>query len=296
MIRLVFFTLLFALPVISIAQEAQSDTLWKTKGILSFNIQQAGFSNWANGGESSTSWGTGLSYNANFADERQSWKNSFEAAFGFIKNESTSSRKNADLLIINSEYGRNLSEKVLISAALDIRSQFADGFVFSEDPNTGAEIKTLVSSFFAPGYIQPSLGLSYKEGDTFSALFSPLSNKLTIVADDQLSAAGAYGVTPGDKFRSQLGATFNFSYQNEVMENVNIKTNLILFGDYQTLSFWDVNYDLFIDFKVNKFITTKFLLQAIYDHDIKGNSDDSNITGPALQIRNVLNLGVSIDF
>lgn len=79
------------------------------------------------------------------------------------------------------------------------------------------------------------------------------------------------------------------------MENVTVKSNMLLFGDYNNLNVWDVNYELFVDFKVNKFITTNFLLQAIYDDDIKGNNENLNISGPALQIRHVLNLGITFN-
>ena len=140
----------------------EEDTLWTKGGNLNFNIQQVGFNNWANGGESSTTFGSVLDYSANYKDDKQTWKNTFQGAYGLLKRKDISSRKNTDLLIITSEYGKNLNDKLQVAAAIDLRSQFTNGYQYTEDPNTGDEIETLVSSFFSPGYVLSTLGLSYR--------------------------------------------------------------------------------------------------------------------------------------
>lgn len=287
-----------ALPFLGSAmyQEAPADSIWDVGGNFAFNVQQAGFSNWAKGGEGSISWGTVLNVSAIRTGKNNSWKNSLQAGYGFISRGNSGLRKNADLLIIQSNYGLHINKNWEFNASIDIRSQFDNGYKFSVDSNTGEEIRTLVSTFLAPGYVQPSLGFGYKEGKRVNATLSPISNKLTIVLEETLSDLGRYGVDPGSKLRSQLGAAFAASYQEKIMDNVSLKTKLLLFGAYEDLGLWDVNYDLFINFKVNKYISTNFLLQLIYDDDIRGNSDDPNVVGPALQIRNVLNFGLNIKF
>lgn len=278
------------------SQNFSADSTWEAGGNFAFNIQQSGFSNWAKGGEGAISWGSVLNLSADRSGENNLWKNSLQAAYGFISKEQTGLRKNTDLLIFNSNYGMEISENWEFNASMDFRTQFDEGYKFSVDRATGEETKTLVSDFLSPGYIQPSLGFGYKEGKKVAATISPISNKITIVLNDSLSALGRFGVEPGEKVRSQLGAAFTASYKESIMENVSLKTNLLLFGAYRDLGLWDVNYDLFINFKVNKYISTNFLLQLIYDDDIRGNSDDPDITGAALQIRNVLNFGLTIKF
>ncbi len=277
-------------------QKSPKDSVWDVSGAFAFNIQQSGFSNWAQGGEGAISWGSVFNLSGVRTGNKNIWKNSLQAGYGFISRGSSGLRKNMDLLCIHSNYGHNISKHWEFNAALDIRTQFDQGFKYSIDKATGNEIRTLVSAFLSPGYIQPSLGFGYKEGKKIAATISPISNIITLVINDSLSAQGKFGVEPGEKVRSQLGAAFTASYQEKVMENVTMKTNILLFGAYADLGLWDVNYDLFIDFKVNKYISTNFLLQLIYDDDIRGNSDDNNIKGPALQIRNVLNFGLSIKF
>jgi len=54
----------------------------------------------------------------------------------------------------------------------------------------------------------------------FPAFLSPLTVKMTIVNDDILSAAGAFGVEPGKKFRAELGAYANILYNKEELIKV----------------------------------------------------------------------------
>ena len=79
------------------------------------------------------------------------------------------------------------------------------------------------------------------------------------------------------------------------MENVLLKTNLLLFGDYSQLNHIDVFWDVFIDMKINKWLTANFSAQMIYDHEIKIEDEDGN-TGPRTQLRNVLNVGIGYRF
>ena len=287
---LILFAPLLASQIVAIGQDA--DTLWQKGGNFNINFQQVGFNNWANGGEAALTLGTVIDYSANYKDENQTWKNSFQFAYGFQRKKDDSPRKNTDLIIISSEYGKNLTESWQLTASVDFRTQIANGYKYADDniPND-----SLVSKFLTPAYLQPSLGIGYKK-EAFSATISPIAAKLTIVTDDYLSSLGAYGVEPGKKIRSQLGTNINLNYKKEIMENVTLKTNLLMFGDYNQFSYWDINWDLFIDFKINDFLSTNFLVQAIYDDDITGNSDDPAITGPALQLRNVLNIGFNLKF
>ena len=101
--------------------------------------------------------------------------------------------------------------------------------------------------------------------------------------------------TTEHNIRTQLGWSINAIFQKEIMKNVNLKTSLLLFADYEEQNHIDVNYDLFLNFKVNEFITTNFALQMIYDHDVDIEDDDGNV-GPRLQTRNVLNIGLTINF
>jgi hypothetical protein len=148
--------------------------------------------------------------------------------------------------------------------------------------------------------------MTYKPNAGFSFYLSPTTGKFTIVNDDDLSAAGAYGVRPGEKLRSEFGAYATVEYKAAIMENITFKTKLDLFNNYtdpnaDNRANIDVNWENSINMTVNKYITVNIFAHLIYDHDI-----DVPINEPAegevqefgqrLQVKQTLGLGFSYNF
>ncbi len=268
------------------------DSAWTTGGNVGLFFQQVALNNWAGGGENAIAYGGEVNLYANKRRRNHTWFNSLVAGYGLAKIGDDAAVKNNDLLIINSQYGRNLKNpKWQMSAGIDFRTQFDDGFLL-EGAADGTD--SLISSYMEPGYLSPYLGFTYKPNDNFSATIAPVMQKMTFVMNDELADLGAYGVDPGDNFRSEIGWSLTSGYQKEIMKNVNLKANLLLFASYEEQRHIDVNFDLFLNFKVNEYITTNFSVQAIYDHDIK--IEDGDSLGPRLQLRNVLNIGLTYNF
>lgn len=293
-ILLVAASLLLSISSTSLAQNTKTykDSVWTTGGNVGLFLQQVGVSNWAGGGQNSLSYGMETNLFANKQAKQHTWENGLQAGYGLIKQGDKETRKNNDVLIITSKYGRFITKKWQLSGGVDFRTQFADGFNY-EGASDGTD--TLISAFMAPGYLSPYLGTTYKPRKSVSMTIAPVMGKFTFVLDDRLSALGAYGVEPGSRVRSQVGASFNGSYQKGIMKNVNLKTSLLLFAAYNDITHVDVNFDLFLNFKVNEFITTNFSVQAIYDDDIDIEDEDGNV-GPRLQLRNILNIGITFNF
>jgi hypothetical protein len=268
------------------------DSAWTIGGNVGVFFQQVALNNWVGGGENSIAYGAGLNLYANKKLKSHTWQNSLQAGYGLIKIGDAGSRKNNDVLIINSQYGKFISKQWQLSAGVDFRTQFADGFIYAGASDLS---DTLISTFMAPGFLSPYLGLTYKPNDNFSATIAPIMEKFTFVMNDELSRVGAYGVDPGKNLRSQAGWSIAAQYQKEIMTNVNLKANLLLFDAYEELTHIDVNFDLFLNFKVNEYITTNFSVQTIYDHDVQIEDSDGNV-GPRLQLRNVLNIGLTYNF
>ncbi len=292
---LFLFLLLFASTQLSAQKNGPTvpkDSIWTNGGNFGIFFQQVGLSNWSGGGENSVAYGAEVNLYANKKQRSHTWFNSLQAGYGLVKIGDQGARKNNDVLIVTSQYGRFLSDKWQLAAGLDFRTQFDDGFNYN-GASDGTD--TLISTFMAPGYLSPYIGATYKPNDAFSATIAPLMEKMTFVMDDNLAAVGAYGVDPGENFRSQGGWSISAMYQKEIMTNVNLKTSVLLFDAYENLGHVDVNFDLFLNFKVNKYITTNFALQAIYDDDIDIEDSDGNI-GPRLQLRNILMVGLTFNF
>ncbi len=86
----------------------------------------------------------------------------------------------------------------------------------------------MVSNFLAPAYLLYGIGMDYKPNDNFSLYISPLTVKTTIVNDQDLADAGAYGVNPaefdettgeiikdGENFRHELGGYVKAEYRKK---------------------------------------------------------------------------------
>ncbi len=278
--------------------EIKKDTsYWKKAGSVGFNFANVGLSNWAAGGVSSISLGTVVNMSADYAKEAHSWKNSLLFAYGVMRQGGSEAifKKTDDNLLLNSQYGYHLgSSRWSWVIGGGLRTQIADGFLFAPDPlNPGKEISTRISTFMAPGYFLLNTGIEYNIKDIFSAKLAPLTWRVTIVNDDALSQAGAFGVEAGKKTRGQLGWTLTSTFKKEVLKNVTFQNVINLFGDYARLGVIVVNWETLLVMKVNKYINTTFGTQLIYDHDVKVTRKDGTV-GQAVQFKHVLNVGVAI--
>lgn len=97
--------------------------------------------------------------------------------------------------------------------------------------------KETISDLFAPAYLTLALGLDYKPNANFSAFLAPATAKFTIVANDSLSNKGSFGVTPGDKLKSEVGGYIRAIYTKndfkaELLKNVSFTTKIDLFSNY----------------------------------------------------------------
>jgi len=275
----------------------EQDTSYWAKNLRGiFGINQASFTNWQAGGENTFAWNTLLELEANYFRDRIAWENRLKVGYGATNLKSTGFRKTDDVLSFRTKYGYKLIKDKpewhsTISASF--LTQFDDGFNY---PNDSARI----SNFMAPGYVLVDLGVEYKKRGKFSALFSPLAVKMTIVNDDSLAAVGAFGVSPGDNFRAELGTSFRMDYKNDVFKNISYTGGLLLFTDYiDNFGNVDIYFSNLFVFKVNKLFVTTLAFDFIYDDDIviQEFDDSGNLTGegPRLQFKQVLSLGLTLN-
>ncbi len=298
--------LLFAmilLPFYVIAQDTQAvDPAsvskpienWKRGGISGINFSNVGLSNWAGGGSDMISV-TGFSLLfASFQDTAMSWDNTLDVGYGVVKQGKEDLKKSDDRLIFTSKYGYNATPTLLYTALLDFRTQFDLGYDYTKiDSITGKSI--LISDFMSPAYLNIGLGMNYRPDDYWQFFLSAISNRLIIVLNKELSAVGAYGVNPGEKVFSQLGASANIQFQKDVFENVNLRTRLNLFSAYNRFSSVVVTSESALNLKVNSFINATFNLDIIYDDKVSILRSDGS-KGPSTQIRHVIGIGIAYKF
>jgi len=279
--------------------QQSTDTVkyWKTSGTYGLNFNQLSLQNWAAGGVSSIS-GTALyNFTANYAKGKDSWDNVLDLAYGETKTNGERPIKSDDKIEFSSKYGRKATGKLFSSLLFGFRSQFAPGYKSVTD-------REVISKFLAPAYVTIAAGLDYKPLDGLSFYLSPVSGRITIVNDDSLSAAGSFGVDPGKKARYEFGGYLKASVNRKIMQNVTLQNTIDLFSNYvdrpQNV---DVNWQVLISMKINKYLGASISTQLLYDDNVKIGKDDNHDgtisaseTHPRVQFKEALAIGLSYKF
>jgi hypothetical protein len=278
---------------------------WATGGTTALNFSQVYLQNWAAGGQSSVSATALVQLFANFKRENMTWDNTLDLAYGLLRQgDEGIVIKTDDRIDFMSKYGKKATEKWYYSALVNFRTQFAPGY---QIVGGAPDQSNIISDLLAPAYTLAALGMDFKPSPKFTAFISPATYKLTIVMNDSLADVGAFGVTPGENFRSEIGGYVRMGYTNEIMENVNLTTRIDFFSNYmnnpQNI---DINWEMLISMKVNKFLSATIGTQLLYDHDVilqkkdrivndEGITTDSG-RGPGVQFKEVLGIGINYKF
>lgn len=275
-----------------------SITYWKNGGSFNLNIQQVGLTNWAAGGNSSLAIGGILEGFTNFEREEVVWENRAKIGYGVIRNGDNTNRfeKTDDQIILTSKYSQKFSQQILMTAAINFRTQMDEGFKLENVAGQTEKRRVLISDFMAPGYLQASLGLTYRPTDMgLTATLAPFTGRFTFVMNDSLSTAGSFGVMAGEKIRSEAGISLIGTFERTIMKNVELKTAYNFFSNYEKFPNTVVNIEAGLNLKVNDFIQSKISSQLIYDDDVKVTRSDGT-RGRDIQLKNVITVGFILKF
>ncbi|WP_395066628.1 DUF3078 domain-containing protein [Flavobacterium sp.] len=254
---------------------------WVKKGTFTFLANQASFNNWLAGGQSNISGNIGLNYDFNYKKDSWNWDNKVIAGYGLTKIKGQEMQKSDDRFQFNSLLGKRASAtgNWYYSAFFNFKTQFDSGF------DLASGIKT--SHFFSPAYFQFGPGMLWKKSDNLKVNFAPATSKLIIVHPHFTDLGSSFGVEQGKSTRYEFGAAINGYYKFNIMENVSVENILNLYSNYlDTPQNVDVDYTLNIAMKINKYMSTNFAFQAIYD--------DNAFSG--FQTRQVIGVGVNFGF
>jgi len=274
---------------------------WKRGGNFNLSVQQVSLSNWAAGGASSFALNTGVNLFANYNRNNKIWDTKLTVSFGANRQADRAfpMRKTNDNFVFTSKYGRELSKSLYLSTQIDARSQLLKGYKYQRPAGSDRETRDIISDLLSPGYIQSSTGLNYqkqyKNNNKFSSIISPFTGRFTIVLDDSLSRAGAFGVVPGENIRPEAGLSISSSIDTQLMTNVRWKADLNLFSNYEKLGNMVVNFNSTINMKVNRYVSTRIETILIYDENVLIKMDDGT-SKQAIQLQNLINFGIGIDF
>ena len=295
-VTLFFFILLF--PVYSYSQvteaekhikTVETDTIagWKTGIITGINLAQTALVNWSAGGESSVAFNGMVSIFANYKDTTSEWVNTLDIGYGMLQQGANGKFiKTDDRFDLLSKYGVKAFSDFNYAVLVNFKTQFAPVYNYPND-------SVMISSLLSPAYLIAAVGLNYVPGNYFNAFLAPITGKMTIVNDNELSASGAYGVTPGKKLKGEFGGYARIVYtrsdfKSEILKNVAFTSKLDLFSNYlkdpQNIVF---NWENQLAMKVNKYIAVNINTHLMYDANIRVNGEKAK-----LQFKEILGVGI----
>ena len=293
---------------VAFAQDAPASP-WTHGGNVGFNMAQSHFDNWTPGGQDNINFLGLAKYDINYKSGNHKWDNGIELQLGYsyfdLKKKPI---KTDDRIFLSSLYGYNLSnEKFFATANFTFQSQFTNGY------NYAADSTNRISGFMAPGYFTLGLGAQWVPNEHFKVNLAPITAKLTVVNDQTLADAGAFGVKKaeydtlgnvtkhGEKTRWELGAQLTAEFNYEIFKNVTFSSKLIAFYNYlggkenalgeKYTCPVDFDWDNALIMKVNDWLSCNITARLVYDEDI---APLSHVEGTTFrQFKEVLSLGIS---
>ncbi|PKA98477.1 Protein of unknown function (DUF3078) [Flavobacteriaceae bacterium MAR_2009_75] len=286
-------------------------SFWTNVNKLGVNFSEVAFVNWNAGGNNSIAALGKARFERNYKFRYIQWDNYMEMNYGLNVQENQKLRKTDDAFRVSSTFGfqRDTISNWYYSARANFNTQFSNGYKYPDR-------ETPISRFMAPGYSFLGAGTSYITKDQKLNLYiSPITQKVTFVLDQDLADRGAFGVQKaviddegnviedGKNFFLEFGFLVTNQYETEVMKNTILKHRLSLYTDYlRKFGNVDVDWELNIDLRVNKYILTSIGTHIIYDDDILFN-EQKNAAGividegePRIQFKQLLGVGVSYVF
>jgi len=247
---------------------AVTDTVgpWTKKGNASLLFNQSTFSNWVAGGENNVSGNLGLNYDFNYAKGDWSWDNKLIASYGIVKTKTSAfAKKTDDRIYFNSVLGKKATERWYYSAFVNFRTQFTKGYLYTRDGE--GEHREEFTSFLSPAYLYAGVGMLYKRDENLKINLSPVTSKFTFVDKAfTLPNEEYFGVKEGKTIRYELGFNASMYYKLDVIANVQFENILNLYSNYlEDPQNVDIDYQLNIVMRINRYLTTNLMFQVIYD-------------------------------
>ena len=277
------FSLVFFFALISInAQETATDTtkFWTKKGNISLLFNQSAYNKqWLGGGTSNVAGNFGLNYDFNYKKDDIVWDNKFILAYGLTKIKGGDKpAKTDDRLELNSLWGKKAKGQWYYSMFFNFKTQMDTGLDKNDEK---------ISHFFSPAYFQLGPGMLWKKSNNLSVNFSPATSKLIIVHPHLTKFRSSFGVLQGDSSRFEFGSSISGYYKFNIMTNVSVENRLNLYSNYlDNPQNVDVDYQMNVIMKINKYLSANVAVQAIYD--------DNSVQ--AVQVRELFGLGVNYGF
>lgn len=248
---------------------ADNDTIgpWTKKGNATLLFNQSTFDNWLSGGENNISGTVGVNYDFNYKKDDWTWDNKVIASYGIVKTRTSSfAKKTDDRFEFNSVVGKKASEHWSYSAFARFKTQFTKGYVYDRTTE-GVETRQEYTNFLSPAFLFVGPGMLYKKDDNLKINLSPATSKFIFVDKAYtVPDEGYFGVKEGESMRYELGFNASMYYKLDIVANVTFENILNLYSNYlEDPQNVDIDYQLNIVMRINRYLTTNLSFQTIYD-------------------------------
>ena len=257
-------TICLAPGLVLTAASAEEDQLlgWKNELVFNFNLTQASFDNWAQGGENTLGWQMGLNGKFTHLGARHEWANTAKLAYGMQKVGDEDARKSVDEVKMETVYTYKTGFFVDPYVAATAQTQFSNGYLYED---TG---KTAISGFLDPGYFTQSAGIGRSYGET---LRSRLGFAFKETITDKYPVPYADDPETEDEIEDtkvELGMESVTDLSLTLGESLLFTSKLELFSDLEASNEIDVTWDNLLAAKVQKYVTVSLNVKIFYDRDI----------------------------
>lgn len=247
---------------------------WKNGFLGGFKLTQAGFSNWAAGGENSLAWQLTSTGRFLYDQEAYDWSNWFKLGYGQTKTGDQESRKSVDEIKFESTVTAKLNGPLGAYGAFNWETQFAKGYMYTDTS------RTAISNFMDPGYFTESVGMSYVYQEMVTtrvgfAAKQTVTNDFPAFSDDP--------DTPEiENVRAEYGAEWVTDFNYNISETLVYLTRVNIFSNMKGFDETDVRWDNTFAAAVAPFVDVTFDFNLVYDRDIT----------TAVQIKEALAIGL----
>lgn len=298
---------------------------WKLTGVVGLNLTQTSFTNWAAGGQNNANGVLFANLNLAYQKGLHSWEANLISEIGMmytmgardVETETgvflgkTNWRKSSDKIDFSTKYGFEFKKTWFVTVMASFKTQFARGKEYAKFDKGDVRKPAYISNWMTPAYADFSVGIDWKPKTYLSLYLSPVAGRITactvpeiereLVSDYTVnSIRHSYGIdtTTGKAFKADLGLTFK-AQVNYTYKNLTIMTSLVLFTPYtskqQKFGNFDVDWDFSISYQFLKVLNVSLMTSLKY-YDQVMITDKKGNTGPRVQFKEVLGLGIGYSF
>jgi Protein of unknown function (DUF3078) len=249
---------------------------WRHDLTFRFQLSQASFTNWEQGGENALAYRASLEGTSVRQDSSLTWTTSYQFVFGQTKAGNQGVRKNDDNIALETILGLRSGPSINPFVSVSLQTQFANGYKY--DSNGGAEA---VSKFFDPGYITEYVGAGYTPAGIVKvrlgfALRETIVSRFTMYTDDPETGKV-------ENVRVDGGPSMVTELEWKLNENMLLKSKLNLFSPLRQFDRIIVRSDNSLTARISTLLAINIDVNVINEPDVT----------PRTQLKESLSLGLN---